>query len=409
MRTYDEELDRMSFLMNYKNSINENKTNNNIEFHTTGADGKIYGIIKEGTKYYVKVTTPGNANLCETYDYMTGFNRKNQCEFKSYNDATKFLETKLISLNEDFASHKDTTIANINKTKDAFAILTEEARKEINRAQEIFENSNFIGKTYDKESKGKAETPAKEGEPFTIATKPELDKDFKETEKNPEKANDELTTVKVSNEELQSTKNKKGGKQLNDFEKAKCDLDGKCVAIKESFEDDDYYEMNDDDFDFLRSLKKGKGAKDAEKLATQTIDDEQKELDTVYPDEDVEIEDDFEDEEWDDDDEPVGLDESVEKQINRITESVFKALKLNEDTTELHVFGKHPRYRKQPMSTPANNEVIVNDGDKDWNDDSVKNTNGFGVKKGSNAPYDAEAISQYVFEDVMNKLGLKKK
>ena len=63
MSKYDEQLERMSFLMEYKNE--PKKAISNIEYHANGADGKVYGILKEGTKYYIKTTEMGKENIEE--------------------------------------------------------------------------------------------------------------------------------------------------------------------------------------------------------------------------------------------------------------------------------------------------------------------------------------------------------
>ena len=44
---------------------------------------------------------------------------------------------------------------------------------------------------------------------------------------------------------------------------------------------------------------------------------------------------------------------------------------MNEEVTKLNVFGKHPGYRKKPMTHPDNVEVAPN-GARDCNDDSAK-------------------------------------
>ena len=62
--------------------------------------------------------------------------------------------------------------------------------------------------------------------------------------------------------------------------------------------------------------------------------------------------------------------------------------------TNLNVWGQHPGYNKQPMSIPANKEVIVNKGDRDWNHDSVKGSESFGKKIGSNAPFTDDVIKK---------------
>ena len=50
MAKYEDQLARMNFLMEYR--APEKKAVSNIEFHANGADGKVYGILKEGTKLH---------------------------------------------------------------------------------------------------------------------------------------------------------------------------------------------------------------------------------------------------------------------------------------------------------------------------------------------------------------------
>ena len=65
---------------------------------------------------------------------------------------------------------------------------------------------------------------------------------------------------------------------------------------------------------------------------------------------------------------------------------------MKEEVTKLNVFGKHPGYRKKPMSVPSNIEVAPN-GARDWNDDSTKGEEPFGKQIGSSAPYDEKVIN----------------
>lgn len=77
----------------------------------------------------------------------------------------------------------------------------------------------------------------------------------------------------------------------------------------------------------------------------------------------------------------------------------------NED--ELHDFGKHPAYRKVPMTLPPNKEVAPN-GARDWNDKSVEGEQPFGSKIGSGAPFD-EKILDMLTDNIMQRMGFSKK
>lgn len=87
--------------------------------------------------------------------------------------------------------------------------------------------------------------------------------------------------------------------------------------------------------------------------------------------------------------------ETIRRTINRIVES------------ELKDFGKHPAYRKVPMTTPANKEVAPN-GARDWNDKSVESETPFGEKIGDSAPFD-EKVVDMLANAIVQKMGFQKK
>lgn len=60
-------------------------------------------------------------------------------------------------------------------------------------------------------------------------------------------------------------------------------------------------------------------------------------------------------------------------------ESVVRESKLND-------FGKHPAYRKVPMTLPANKEVAIN-GAREWDDESAQGEEPFGQQIGDSAPF----------------------
>ena len=87
----------------------------------------------------------------------------------------------------------------------------------------------------------------------------------------------------------------------------------------------------------------------------------------------------------------------------KIEVGLFIVMKqIKEETTVLHDFGKHPGYRKKPMTHPDNNEVAPNNA-RDWNDDSAKSCEPFGKKIGSSAPFDNKVVNILV-DGVMKNL-----
>ena len=232
--TFDTELEKALRLMNWERKpVNESLSS--VEYYKMGADGKIYGIVKEGTKYYIKTTTQGNEKIRESYEYIGGINNKSKNAFSDYNKATKHLELKLMSLNEAYGQHVSTETTDPYKNQKVFESLTEEARKEIDRVHQIYENSCHIGQCNvgDPESKGKStgEETTKNNEPFTEKANAELDKDpkFNGTVKNATN-NKEVKGVEA---DLESDKMKKGNSGSDkDYKDAHDDLEGKGVADK---------------------------------------------------------------------------------------------------------------------------------------------------------------------------------
>lgn len=523
MANFDKQLSRMEFLMGYRMPVNESK-NSNIEYHTNGADGKVYGIVREGTKFYIKTTTPGNEELFESYDYINGFNDRKATEYKSYNEASKQLELRLMSLNEAYGVKNDVSTVDFNRSSKVLSTLTEEARKELNRLTQIMENSvnigikNNIGDHGDEESKGtsKGSDTVKNNKPFDEKAIAKLDKDFVEQCHDPKNTDSNYDdAAKNVNADLQSDKMKTGGESKNDYKDAHDDLEGDGVADKkpkgaksvklneglydtdniidthmdkadldEPYDDDDLsvedFDDNTDMGDEYGDASFGDDPVGApEEVGTDIVgadSDEDDDLDTLMEEFESIISGDCEamtgkngtldvqtcdrmsetenckeegncackGKECDGtedamtgkscDCEPITWDkmnESQKKVINTIVESVCgkifndKPKKsvtveskiqsiidkiVKEEVTKLNAWGKHPKYGKEPMTTPDNKEVIKGTAEKDWNDDSAKGSQRYGQKIGDGAPFDqvVDMLTDSVMKMLKENLGVKK-
>lgn len=111
-------------------------------------------------------------------------------------------------------------------------------------------------------------------------------------------------------------------------------------------------------------------------------------------------------------------DKMNESVIKTITESIYRKLVkehkkeslqeavdriVKEEITKLDVWGKHPRYQKEPMTTPANKEVLAGTADRDFNDDSAKGERPYGQKIGSSAPFNEKVVDLLV-DQVISKI-----
>lgn len=452
MAKFDDQLSRMKYLMDYKTPVNETKSD--VKYSVIAADGKRYGIIKEGTKYYIKYSKPEKKNISESYDYINGILAKKEYEYKSYDEATKHMELKMMSINEAHNGNVKTTIFDNKKNEKLFANLTESARIELNRVHSIFENANTIGKnnTGNPEAPKTASFSEKIGKPFDETAKAELDKDLNVNATDPTKQGEPFENdVTVCNSDMESDKAPKcnGECACADYEDAKFVPDGavankkpsggKVVKVNEATvcEDDEEILGIEDEKTFE--------PKEGEILTDETLENFMN--DEYVPEDEYALDSDdlgfnedepyasnFDSENYNGDDfdsdlyNTYGVSNESKISLKRIVENVCdsilssnkrKSVKesfedklsriIKEEITKLNVWGKHPGYRKSPMTVPANKEVIKTKGDKDWNHDSVKSEKPFGSKIGSSAPYDetVEAITDIVIASL--KESLKKK
>ena len=458
---FDKQLERMEYLMSYRMPTNESKNSNSVAYSAEAADGNRYGIIKENSKYYIKVCKNAEkANLAESYDYIHGITAKKENEYKSYNEATKHFELKLMSLNEAHNGNVRTSTVDFKRGEKTLAHLTEEARKELDRMHTILENSMTIGmkNTGNPEAPKTASFSASIGHPFTEKGEAKLDKDLKSTATAPEKQGEPFDKEeKVSDADLESDKAPKGCESCKDYEDAKYvpadavaakkPTGGKVVRVNESEEDilgmgAEKEVMSDEDIERLLAGDDELSDFETNQLVAGEVEDMpfEKEGEFDYmPDEEDETDarafDRFsqmeskkvslnrivesvceklveelegeEDEDVVEEEEIPSTDMPEEPMMESFTKMIDKLVK--EEVTNLNVFGKHPGYRKKPMTTPANTEVVKTKGDKDWNDDSVKGEKPFGQKIGSSAPY--TEMVKVLTDAVMKSLteGLKKK
>ena len=176
------QLERMLKLMKLDETTNKQNTNSSLEYVTEGADGKMYGVVREGTKYFIKNSDIKGKNLVsEDFNYVGGFMEKNRCKFNSYTDAVKNLDMKLMSIKESCNS----TVQIVEATNPAFKAErkvreTESMGIEIARQRQIMERLEHLHEdAYMIKPKGEGFGGVGESDPFA-KTKPEINKLQKE-------------------------------------------------------------------------------------------------------------------------------------------------------------------------------------------------------------------------------------
>ena len=141
----NEQLSRMKSLMNYGLKTESKQAYSSVEYQKVGADGNVYGIVREGTKYYIK-SAPNKQNLIkEDFSYIGGFRNRKDNEYNSFANAQKQFDLKMMSLKE--ANNKtDFNISswNLDKKENVVVEASEKMQKEILRERQIMQNAMAI-------------------------------------------------------------------------------------------------------------------------------------------------------------------------------------------------------------------------------------------------------------------------
>ena len=399
LKDFNDELKTMTRLINYgvNESSNAPKSSSVIEYQSVGADGKNYAIIRECNKYYIKVAPKKNTALVtEDYDYIGGFNNKKENEYTSYNVASKQFELKMKSLNEQYEKKGESLkVFNPKVTAEWQTTDTKLMREEINRFNDLVynvdgilsEDKNFVPKS----------TVSVKGNPYTVKSEAKGDKDIKAKPIdhktcggiNPCKAGEKCCSsedvyceeaTQIENNISTKSKSKemtvKGGKcakhkTVGPYTEKPCKTSkaGICVyeglnRLNEEYVDVDDVEGLEPINDFYSNDEPIFDTDD--NIEFEEPSDNELEI-TIDDDFEDDTEDDFEDE-WD---AVVANESKYRHNKTKLTESEF---------------GKHPRYRKQPMTLPPNSGVLKK-GTKMWKPKKDHVDEPFGQRIGSSAPY----------------------
>ena len=188
MSSFNDQLSRMKALMTY-GTVNEDTkhiSSYNIEYKAKAADGKYYGIIRENSKYFVKVATPGKEMIAEAYQYIGGITNKSNYEYNSYANALKQFELKLGSINEAYDENRRVNVEALDPYKKEDLVIegTEKMRNELARQRQIMRNAcvimneaTEIGSTpFKTQPEAEHDNSGDKDYPFTKEGKPEEDR-----------------------------------------------------------------------------------------------------------------------------------------------------------------------------------------------------------------------------------------
>lgn len=125
----NDQINRMKSLMGVT-PINENTKRSVVELTKLGPDGKVYGIVRENHKYFIKVAESSKNLVAEDFNYIGGLKNKTDKSYNSYSEATKQLNLKFLSLNEALGKTEVINVLkNDNLLGEAFNAYSEKPKK----------------------------------------------------------------------------------------------------------------------------------------------------------------------------------------------------------------------------------------------------------------------------------------
>lgn len=153
------QLTRMKSLMKFGINEGKNIAYTGVEYQKVGADGKLYGIVREGAKYYIKTSPNKKGQLAENFEYIGGFRNRKDNEYKSFAEAQKQFDLKMMSINEANAPEKKIMVESWNpdRQEELTVESTERLRKEISRERQIMMNASRINEKKEQNLKPIAE------------------------------------------------------------------------------------------------------------------------------------------------------------------------------------------------------------------------------------------------------------
>lgn len=140
------QLNRMKQLMKFGLNEGKKQSYNGLEYEREGADGKMYGIVREGTKYYIKVSPSNKGKLVENYEYIGGFRNRKDNQYSSFAEAQKQFDLKMMSLKEANTPNKKIVVESWNpdRQEELTVESTNKLKREIARERQIMYNASRI-------------------------------------------------------------------------------------------------------------------------------------------------------------------------------------------------------------------------------------------------------------------------
>ena len=131
-----DKLDRIKDLMGKMSTLNESTSTSEVDNVKRGANGVIYGIVRENHSYFIKTTEKTSGTiLAEDFNYIGGLQNKNMERYGSYAEALKQLNLKFDMLNESFGIKDNSNLFESDavevKEANASGVVVKEQKPEV--------------------------------------------------------------------------------------------------------------------------------------------------------------------------------------------------------------------------------------------------------------------------------------
>lgn len=145
-----DQLNRMKSLMNYGLKTEGKQVQySSVEYQKLGADGKVYGIVREGAKYYIKEAPNKKGGIVkENFNYIGGFRNRKNNEYSNFALAQKQFDLKMMSIKEAVNNPTfDIESWNLDQKENTLNEASDKMKAELLRERQIMKNATKIAES----------------------------------------------------------------------------------------------------------------------------------------------------------------------------------------------------------------------------------------------------------------------
>jgi uncharacterized protein YfkK (UPF0435 family) len=257
-------LKRMIDLMGIKKPINEQTSNSTVELRKKSPNGKIYGIVRENRKYFIKESTDGI-----NYEYIGGLGNKTKNQYQSYEEASRRLNIMFEDFNRSYGIQENNNMLSPDAITEKRFVLKSKKKKSTPAPEEEFGFGDDSGETEDEGTEEEFDFGGEEDTEEGTEEGTEEEFDFGGEEDTEEEDTEEGEEGTEEGEEG-TEEGEEGTEEELDFGGEE---DMEEEDTEEFDEDDEDYDLEDDPIKDIQRMtgKLGQKIRDTEDLSSDTM------------------------------------------------------------------------------------------------------------------------------------------